>query len=140
MDVWAQIRHRYATVKISKRELAKQLGVSRGTVDRALEAERPAKYERKPAGSSFDAYAPQVRALLVQTPTMPASVLAERVGWTDSASLFRDKVRGLRPEYMPADPVDGWFMNRARRCSAICGFPMNHCPWGTGRRASLQYW
>jgi hypothetical protein len=53
----------YATEKISKRELAKQLGVSRRTVDRALEAERPRKYERKPAGSSFDAYAPEVRAL-----------------------------------------------------------------------------
>ena len=79
MDVWAQIRHRYATEKISKRELAKQLGVSRGTVDRALAAERPPKYERKPAGSSFDAYAAQVRALLALTPTMPASVLAERV-------------------------------------------------------------
>jgi hypothetical protein len=62
VDFWAQIRHPYATEKISKRELAKQLGVSRGTVDRALEAERPPKYERKPAGSGFDAYAPRVRA------------------------------------------------------------------------------
>ncbi|NVN00082.1 GntR family transcriptional regulator [Arthrobacter sp. SDTb3-6] len=36
MDDWATIRHRFANEKISKRELAKQLGVSRGTVDRAL--------------------------------------------------------------------------------------------------------
>ena len=67
-------------------------------MDKASEAERPPKYERKPAGSGFDAYAAQVRTLLVQTPTMPASVLAERVGWTGSASLFRRKVRvaGIR--------------------------------------------
>jgi len=50
--------------------------------------QRPPKFERKPADSSFDGYAPLVRSLLVQTPTMPASVLAERVGWTGSASLF----------------------------------------------------
>jgi hypothetical protein len=133
LDVWAQIRHRYATEKISKGELAKQLGVSRGTVDRALEAERPPKYERKPAGSSFDGYAPQVRALLVQTPTMPASVLAERVGWTGSASLFRDKVRGLRPEYVPADPVDRLVHEPGQAMQCDLWFPHEPLPLGHGQ-------
>ena len=133
LDVWAQIRHRYATEKISKRELAKQLGVSRGTVDRALEAERPPKYERKPGGSSFDAYAPQVRAFLVRTPTMPASVLAERVGWTGSASLFRDKVRGLRPEYMPADPVDRLVHEPGQAMQCDLWFPHEPLPLGHGQ-------
>ncbi|TDL31555.1 IS21 family transposase [Arthrobacter nitrophenolicus] len=133
LDVWAQIRHRYATEKISKRELAKQLGVSRGTVDRALEADRPPKYERKPAGSSFDAYAPRVRALLAVTPMMPASVLAERVGWTGSASLFRDKVRGLRPEYMPADPVDRLVHEPGQAMQCDLWFPHEPLPLGHGQ-------
>jgi transposase len=140
LDVWAQIRHRYATEKISKRELAKQLGVSRGTVDRALEAERPPKYERKPAGSSFDAYAPQVRALLVQTPTMPASVLAERVGWTGSASLFRDKVRGLRPEYMPADPVDRLVHEPGQAMQCDLWFPHEPLPLGHEQEGKPPVW
>ena len=132
LDVW-QIRHRYATEKISKRELAKQLGVSRGTVDRALEAERPPKYERMPAGSSVDVYAPQVRAWLVQTPTMPASVLAERVGWTGSASLFRDKVRAIRPEYLPADPVDRLVHEPGQAMQCDLWFPHEPLPLGHGQ-------
>jgi hypothetical protein len=76
-----------------------------GMVDRTLEADRPPKYERKLARSNFGAYAPRVRALLALTPTTQASVLAEQTGWTGSASLFRDKVRAIRPEYLPADPV-----------------------------------
>jgi hypothetical protein len=59
-----------------------------------LEAERLPTYERKPAGSSLDDYAPQVRALLVQTPTMLASVRAERVSWTGSAPIY-DRIWSL---------------------------------------------
>ena len=68
----------------SKREIGRVVGVSRGTVDRALEADRLPKYHRAGTGSSFDAYAAQVRVLLARTPTMPASVLAERVGWSET--------------------------------------------------------
>jgi transposase len=133
LDVWAQIRHRYATERISKRELARQLGISRGTVDRALEADRPPKYERKPAGSSFDAYAGRVRALLAVTPTMPATVLAERVGWTGSASLFRDKVRAIRPEYLPADPVDRLVHEPGQAVQCDLWFPHEPLPLGHGQ-------
>ena len=35
---------------------------------------------------------------------MPATVLAERVGWTGSITWFRDNVRRLRPEHRPVDP------------------------------------
>jgi hypothetical protein len=28
------------------------------------------------------------------------------VGWTGSISWFRERVRAIRPEYLPADPVD----------------------------------
>ncbi|WP_449374238.1 hypothetical protein [Arthrobacter psychrolactophilus] len=105
MDDWVTIRHRYVNEKISKRELAKQLGASHGTVDRALAAETAPKYERRPAGSSFDAFEKDVRRLLVVTPRMPATVLAERVGWTGSASLFWCKIAKMRPEYAAADPA-----------------------------------
>ena len=108
LDVWARIRHRYATEQISKRELAKHLGISRGTVDRAPESDRgtvdrapesdrPPKHERAPAGSDFDAYPSQGCALLARTPTMPATVLAERVGM--------DWIRVAVPRQGPPDPA-----------------------------------
>jgi len=37
---------------------------------------------------------------------MPAATVAERVGWSGSASLFRLKVAELRPEYLVPDPAD----------------------------------
>lgn len=106
MDDWAEIRHLFSTERMSKREIARRVGVSRGTVDRALAEDRLPTYQREPSGSSFDAFAAQVRVLLAATPTMPASTVAERVGWSGSPSLFRAKVAEIRPEYKVPDPAD----------------------------------
>ena len=37
---------------------------------------------------------------------MPATVLAERVGWTGSIRWFRDNVKRVRAEQAPIDPAD----------------------------------
>lgn len=55
---------------------------------------------------SFVVFEPRVRALLEETPDMPATVLAERVGWAGSIRWFSDNVRRLRPEHRPLDPAD----------------------------------
>lgn len=81
MDDWAKIGQLFAAGKNSKREIGRLVGVSRGMVDRALESDQLPNYQRAATGSSFDAYAGQVRVLLSVTPRMPASTLAERVGW-----------------------------------------------------------
>lgn len=47
-------------------------------------------------GGESDQFAVGVLALLEQTPDMPATVLAERVGWTESIRWFRDNVKRLR--------------------------------------------
>ena len=73
LDDWAEIRHLFSTGKHSKREIGRIVGVSRGTVDRALESDRAPKYQRAAGVSSFDAFAPRVRELLVKTPTTPAA-------------------------------------------------------------------
>jgi hypothetical protein len=51
-------------------------------------------------------FEPHVRALLAQVPDMPATVLAERMGWTGSIRWFSDNVKRLRPEHRPIDPSD----------------------------------
>jgi len=53
-----------------------------------------------------DAVEPQVRGLLAEFPTMPATVIAERIGWTRSLTVLKDRVRVLRPLFVPPDPAD----------------------------------
>jgi hypothetical protein len=97
LEDWALIRRLHYGEKVPKAVIARQLGISRNTVAKALVAESPPKYERPPAGTAFDAVEQQVRALLADAPFMPATVLAERVGWDGSPSWFREQVRGVRP-------------------------------------------
>ena len=82
-----------------KARIARRLGVSRTTVIRAVASDGPPKYDRKPKeATSFTPFEAQVRHLLEETPDMPATVLAERVGWTGSIRWFRDNVNRLRAE------------------------------------------
>ena len=53
-----------------------------------------------------------------QTPDMPATVLAERVGWTGSIRWFSENVKRLRPGHHPIDPADRltWAAGDAAQC------------------------
>jgi hypothetical protein len=81
-------------------------------------SDRPPKYERKPAATAFTPFEARVRALLAEHPQMPATVIAERVGWTGSITWFRDNVRRLRPQYRRPDPADRlvWEPGDAAQC------------------------
>lgn len=106
MEDWAEIRRLHKSEKMAIKAIARQLGVARNTVRAALSSDGPPKYERVPAGSVVDEFEPQIRALLSKTPTMPATVIAERIGWTRSPSVLRAKVAELRPLFAPPDPAD----------------------------------
>ncbi len=84
MEDWALIRRLYSGEGLAKAQIARELGVSRNTVARAIVSADPPQYSRPPAPTSFDPFEQQVRQLLAQTPSMPATVLAERVGWVGS--------------------------------------------------------
>src|SRR5260370_30214454 len=85
--------------------IARVMGVSRNTVRAAIASDRPPKYERPRKGSIVDAAEPRVRELLKAYPTMPATVIAERIGWERSVRVLRDRVAELRPVYLPPDPA-----------------------------------
>jgi hypothetical protein len=89
-----------------KAAIARKLGISRNTAARALASDRPPKYERKRSGSIVDAVEPRIRALLAEWPTMPAKVIAERIGWDRSLTVLKDRVRELRPLFTGLDPAD----------------------------------
>ncbi len=83
MEDWPLIR-RLAAEGVPKARVAEQLGISRTTVIKAVNSESPPRYALSPGPTSFTVFEPRVRALLEQTPDMPATVLAERVEWTGS--------------------------------------------------------
>ncbi len=107
MEDWAEIRRLYRSEKLSQAEIARRLKLSRNTVANAVHSESPPRYERAPvASSAWLQVEPAVRALLREYPTMAASVIAQRVGWSGGHSWFAENVARIRPEYAPADPCD----------------------------------
>src|SRR3954454_17418675 len=87
------------------RVIARVLGISRNTVRAALAADRPPRYERVARGSVVDAVEPAIRELLRAYPSMPATVIAERIGWTRGLTVLKERVAELRPAYLPVDPA-----------------------------------
>lgn len=129
MEDWALIR-RLAAEGIPKTQIALRLGISRNTVLRAVASDEPPKYSRAPVDeTTFTAFEPRVKMLLTDFPDMPASVLAERVGWRGPSSWFRENVARLRPEHRPVDPSDRlvWFPGDAAQCDLWT------CCWACGR-------
>lgn len=131
MEDWALIR-RLAADGVPKVRIARQLGISRTTVIKAVNSDAPPRYERRPGPTSFTAFEPAVRALLEDVPDMPATVLAERVGWTGSIRWFRENVKRLRPEHRPVDPADRivWAPGDAAQCDLW--FPPRKIPLEDG--------
>ena len=87
--------------------------------------------------TAFTPFEPLVRQVLATTPDMPATVIAERVGWTGSITWFRDNVRRLRPEYRPVDPSDRliWLPGDAGQCDLW--FPPRKIPLEDGGKTLL---
>jgi transposase len=105
VEDWAEIRRLHFAEKIPIKQIARQLGISRNTVRAKLAADSPPKYERAPVGSAVDEVEPRIRELLKDYPMMPATVIAERIGWTRGMTVLTARVRELRPVYLPPDPT-----------------------------------
>ena len=131
MEDWALIR-RLAGEGVPKARIAERLGISRTTVIKAVKLDSPPRYERSPGSTSFTGFEPAVRALLLEVPDMPATVLAERVGWTGSIRWFSENVRRLRPQHRPIDPADRltWAAGDAAQCDLW--FPPRKIPLEDG--------
>jgi hypothetical protein len=136
VEDWALIR-RLVADGVPQRQVARDLGVGRSTVARALASDGPPKYERPAVPTAFTPFEPAVRQLLAKTPDMPATVIAERVGWTGSITWFRDNVRRLRPDHVPVDPSDRlrWLPGDAAQCDLW--FPPKKIPLEDGTKTLL---
>jgi transposase len=136
VEDWAEIRRLHKVEKVPIKAIARRLGVSRNAVRRALAREDPPQYRRAGAGSIVDAVEPQVRQLLQGCPTMPATVIAERIGWTRSLTVLKDRVRALRPYYLPPDPATRTTYDPGHRMQCDLWFPPAEVPLGAGQVGS----
>jgi transposase len=133
VEDWAEIRRLHRSEGMPVKAIVRKLGVSRNAVRRALAAQSPPKYSRPPKGSLVDAVEPQIRELLGQWPTMPATVIAERIGWTHSLTVLKDRVRMLRPLFLPPDPASRTCYAPGELAQCDLWFPPVDVPLGAGQ-------
>ncbi|UXA13652.1 IS21 family transposase [Mycobacterium sp. SMC-8] len=139
VEDWAEIRRLHKTEGLPIKLIARTLGISRNTVRAAVASDGPPKYVRRPAGSAVDAFEDAIRAQLAAVPTMPATVIAERVGWTRGITVFKERVRELRPAYLPPDPAGRTSYDAGDIAQCDLWFPPTTLPVGYGQtRTALQ--
>ena len=105
------------------------VGFARNTVKAALASSSPPRYVRASAGSIVDAVEPAIRELLAEYPRIPATVIAERIGWDRGLTVLKDRVRDLRPVYLP-DPAS----RTTYRAGEVAQFDFWFPPIEPGRR------
>jgi transposase len=133
MEDWAEIRRLHRAEGVPIKEIARRLGVARNTVRAALASDRPPRYERAPRGSVVKAYEAQIRGLLAEYPRMPATVIAERIGWPYTMNPLRVRLREIRPEYAGVDPVDRVRYEPGAVAQCDLWFPPVRVPVGRGQ-------
>lgn len=139
VEDWAEIRRLHRAEGLPIKLIARTLGISRNTVRAAVASEGPPKYVRKPAGSAVDGFEDAIRAQLAAVPTMPATVIAERVGWTRGMTVFKERVRELRPSYLPPDPAGRTTYEAGEIAQCDLWFPPTRVPVGYGQvRTPMQ--
>lgn len=136
MEDWAEVRRLHTAEGMAIKAIVRRLGISRNAVRRALASDGPPVYRRPAKGSLVDAVEPQIRKLLRQVPTMPATVIAERIGWQHSLTVLKDRVRELRPYYLPPDPASRTEYEPGHRVQCDLWFPPVLVPLGAGQEGS----
>jgi len=133
VEDWAEIRRLHRAEKLPIKVIARVMKVSRNTVRAAIASDRPPKYERPAKGSIVDAAEPRIRELLRAYPTMPATVIAERIEWDRSIRVLRGRVAELRPAYLPPDPASRTAYEPGEIAQCDFWFPPIMLPVGCGQ-------
>lgn len=137
VEQWAEIRRLHRAEGMGVKAIGRHLGVARNTVRSALRAEGAPRYERPGRGSAVDVFEPAIRQLLAATPSMPATVIAERIGWTRGITVLRDRVAELRPTYQPPEAFGRTEYKAGELAQWDLWFPDYAIPVGHGQTAVL---
>ena len=134
MEDWAEIRRLHRAEGLPIKAIARLLGVSRNTVRAAIASDAAPKYTRKPAGSIVDGFEPRIREQLRLDARMPATVIAERIGWTRGITVLKERVAELRPAYLPPDPASRTSYEAGDIAQCDLWFPPITVPVGFGQQ------
>jgi transposase len=97
---WARVRALEAD-GVSRREIARRLGINPRTVKRLAESDEPPSYSRDPGGSMLDPLEPVIRSLIAEWPQIKAprvtEVLRDEHGFIGSVDLVRKRMAEIRP-------------------------------------------
>lgn len=135
MEEWAEIRRLYLAENVPIKEIARRLGLARNTVREAVRSCEPPHYVRASRRSAVDAVEPAIRELLHAHPRMPATVIAERIGWDRGITILKDRVQELRPTYLPPDPAGRTTYRPGELAQWDLWFPAVDIPVGPERTA-----
>jgi transposase len=133
VEDWAEIRRLHRAERMPVKVIARVLGCSKNTVKKALAAQGPPAYRRSRTGSVVDAVEPRIRELLQGCPTMPATVIAERIEWRYSIRTLSARVAELRPVYLPPDPSSRTTYLAGEIAQCDFWFPPIRLPVGLGQ-------
>ena len=137
VEEWAEIRRLHAGEGLGIKAIARQLGLARNTVRTALRSVGPPRYERQRRPSAVDDVEPRIRELLGEHPRMPATVIAERVGWARGITVLRARVRELRPLFVRVEPYQRTEYQPGELAQWDLWFPAVDIPVGVDERARL---
>jgi transposase len=101
-ETWVMIKH-LKQQGLSIRAIARQLGLDRNTVWRALRCEGLPKHTRTtPHHSKLDAYKPYLERRLIECPELTGVRLYQGIqaqGYSGRCSILRDFLRPLRQDH-----------------------------------------
>jgi transposase len=133
VEDWAEIRRLHRSEGLPIKVIARVMGISRNTVRAALASDGPPSYRRRSSGSVVDEVEPRIRELLQAYPRMPATVIAERIGWQRGITVLKDRVGQLRPMYLPPDPASRTAYAAGEVAQCDLWFPEIELPVGFGQ-------
>ena len=138
MEEWAEIRRLHFGEGVGIKAIARRLGVARNTVRQAVRSDGPPEYRREVGGSAVDAFEGEIRRLLASWPDMPATVIAERIGWQRGITVLRERVAELRPLYRPLEAFGRTEYRPGELAQWDLWEPPVDIPVGCGQAARLQ--
>ena len=137
VEDWAEIRRLHRAEGMPIKAIARVLGVSRNTVRAALRSRRAAEVRAaRRRGRSWMRSSRGSGSCCRRVPTMPATVIAERIGWDPvdpgAAGPGGRAAAGLSAA---GSGVAGPAMWPGRSPSSTCGSRRSRCRSGSGRPA-----
>ena len=127
MEDWAEVQRLFHREGLSRRAIARRLKMSRTTVIRLLALQQPPRYERAPRPSLIEPFAAEIRAMLDEDASVPATVISERLrraGYGGGISILKEHLARVRPEFLAAQAF--------QRTSYLAGEIVQIDWWHTG--------